>query len=72
MKRFSKGLFGFAGACFAIGLVMCVLGFALGGRVQNMTLWRSGLEFFHFDFSSLASLGSDEPRPSSGAGRAGC
>ena len=71
MKRFSKGLFGFAGACFAIGLVMCVLGFALGGRVQNMTLWRSGLEFFHFDFSSLASLGSDEPRPSSGAGRAG-
>lgn len=71
MKRFSKGLFGFAGACFAIGLVMCVLGFALGGRVQNMTLWRSGLEFFHFDFRSLASLGSDEPRPSSGAGRAG-
>ena len=71
MRRFSKGLFGFAGTCLVIGLVMCVIGFALGGRVQNMPLWRSGPEFFHFDFSSLAFLGSSEPRPSSGAGRAG-
>ena len=69
MKRFSKGLFSFAGACLIIGLVMCVIGFALGGRAQNMSLWRNGPEFFHFNYDSIAFWGHGSHGGAAGAGR---
>lgn len=69
MKRFSKGLFSFAGACLIIGLVMCVIGFALGGRAQNMSLWRNGPEFFHFNYDSIAFWGHGSHGGATGAGR---
>ena len=70
MKRFSKALFAFAGACLVTGFVLCVIGFALGGRAHNLSLWRSGPEFFHFDFDSIVRWDENDSCERVGAGRA--
>lgn len=70
MKRFSKALFSFAGACLVAGFVLCIVGFALGGRARNLSLWHNGPAFFHFDFDALTQWDEEENCGHTGAGRA--
>lgn len=48
MSRFTKSLLGIASTCLGFGLILCIVGFALGGRLYNINFrWDNGPRVYY-------------------------